>query len=290
MGVELAVYSLVTPDLKPEELAEAAKSAGIAGVEWLYHEIPEEARREKPSFLRNNLCSISPIGGDEHLIRFKKAAEAHGLTIISINPDKYLQANHVEITEKALDAAKKLGAKYVRLGVPLYDGKENYRQLFDKEVEYLRKAVSLCKHYGVKGLLEIHHKTIAPSASAAFRLCEKFDPDWLGVTYDPGNMVFEGFENYRMGMELLGPYLAHVHVKNAAWGPVQSVTDGSVPWECSWKPMKQGMVPWQQVLADLKSVGYDGYLSLEDLSEEHDSRTLLKQFAAYMRSLLNEKI
>ncbi|GIX08239.1 MAG: hypothetical protein KatS3mg115_2642 [Candidatus Poribacteria bacterium] len=44
-----------------------------------------------------------------------------------------------------------------------------------------------------------------------------FRPEQVGVIHDAGNMVHEGFENYQMGCELLGPYLAHVHVKNAAW-------------------------------------------------------------------------
>lgn len=281
--MKLSVYSLVTPDLTPEQLVELAKLAGIDGVEWLYYEVPQDAREEKPSFLRNNLCSISPLGGDEQLERFKKAADSHGLTVLGINPDKYLKSGNVESTERALAAAKKLGAKFIRLAVPLYDRQHNYNELLDKEMEYLRKAVSLCKQYGVKGLVETHHKTIAPSASAAYRLCERFDTDWIGVTYDPGNMVFEGFENYRMGMELLGPYLAHVHVKNGIWNHIGTANDGSAIWEGKWTPTKQGIVPWKQVIEDLQSVGYNGYLSLEDFSGVHDSQTLLTDFVAYMR-------
>jgi hypothetical protein len=43
-------------------------------------------------------------------------------------------------------------------------------------------------------------------------------------------MVHEGFEDYRIGLELLGSYLAHVHLQNAAferpegggvWDPVE---------------------------------------------------------------------
>ncbi len=101
----------------------------------------------------------------------------------------------------------------IRLGVSRYDRTENYNDLFNKEIEYLNEAEQLCKQYKVKGVLETHHVTIAPSASSAYRLVSSFDPDHIGVLFDPGNMVNEGYENHRMGLELLGPYLAHVHAK-----------------------------------------------------------------------------
>jgi sugar phosphate isomerase/epimerase len=158
------------------------------------------------------------------------------------------------------------------------------------QITYLDNVVGLCKHYGVKGLLETHHKTIIPSASSVYRICKKYDPDLIGVLYDPGNLVHEGFENYRMGMEMLGPYLAHVHVKNTIWTSSGTQEDGSAVWSGAWSPMKQGIVPWKQVIEDLKSVGYSGYLGLEDFSNQYSSREMLVEFAAYMRSLIQSRI
>jgi sugar phosphate isomerase/epimerase len=157
--------------------------------------------------------------------------------------------------------------------------------LFAKEIAYLREAELLCRQYGVKGLIETHHVTIAASASAAYRLVEGFNPDHIGVLYDPGNMVYEGFENYRMGMELLGPYLAHVHVKNAVWRQTGAAEDGAARWAGGWSPIKQGIVPWKQVIEDLRAVRYDGYLGVEDFSGELSSDDMLQSFADYMRSL-----
>ena len=45
--------------------------------------------------------------------------------------------------------------------------------------------------------------TISCSAGLAHRLVNGFDPDHIGVLFDPGSMVHEGYESYRMGMELL---------------------------------------------------------------------------------------
>jgi sugar phosphate isomerase/epimerase len=130
--------------------------------------------------------------------------------------------------------------------------------------------------------------TIAPSASAAYRLVEGCDPAYIGVLYDPGNMVHEGFENYRMGMEMLGPYLAHVHVKNAGWTQTgETRDDGFAGWRCEWTGLSRGIVDWPQVITDLKAVGYEGYVGIEDFSREFGSENMLANFAAVMNRLLS---
>ena len=74
--------------------------------------------------------------------------------------------------------------------------------------------------------IETHFGNIAASASLAHRLVSQFDPQFIGVVYDPGNMVYEGYECWRTGFELLGPYLHEVHAKNATWVPVDKVPEG----------------------------------------------------------------
>jgi len=279
--MKLSVFTVATPDLTPEELAAASAAAGLDGIEWRYTEVPEARRNEKPSYWGNNLCTLSPLAGPGEIDRFKEAAEAQGLKTLGLMA--YLRLGDLEGTEKLLSAAKRMSAPFVRLPVPGYDRSTPYPELQERGQDYLREAADLCRQYGVKGLLETHHGTIAASASAALRLAERFDPDHIGVLYDPGNMVYEGYENYRMGLELLGPYLAHVHMKNAGWMPPSGDPEGE--WQAGWRPMSQGMVPWRRVVEDLRSVGYDGYIGVEDFSGQYGSAEMLKAFAAYMRSL-----
>ena len=182
---------------------------------------------------------------------------------------------------------RQLGADFIRIGVYGYDRSRPFAELFSLQRIYMKEAAALCRRYGIKGLIEIHHGTIAPSASAAMRLCEGLDSDLIGVLYDPGNMVHEGFENYRLGMELLGPYLAHVHMKNAGW--TQTGTHhGDAVWSGGWTGMRDGMVPWKQVVADLVAVGYSGYIGVEDFSGQYASPEMMARFSAYMRQLLDQ--
>ncbi|MDQ1910603.1 sugar phosphate isomerase/epimerase family protein [Paenibacillus sp. GD4] len=282
--MKLSVFTVVTPDFTPEELAAAAKEAGLDGIEWRFKEVPEEAKGEKPSFWRNNLCSIDPKASDEEIARFDRAAKENGLESLSVTP--YLTAGDLEATERVLQVAQKLGAKMIRVGVPGYNRSKNYNELFDVAVRYLEGVEPLAKKYGVKCLVETHHHTITPSAGLAHRLVSKFDPNHIGVLFDPGNMIHEGYENFRMGLELLGPYLAHVHMKNTGWKKTELRADGSQAWTSYWEPNLEGVVDWKQVIEDLKSVGYDGYIGVEDFSGKYGSKELLVQFAKEVRALL----
>ncbi len=285
--MKLSVFTVSTPELDPGEIAAAAKQAGIHGIEWRYKETPEAVSAEKPSFWGNNRSTISPAGGEEELGRFKRAAERNGMKTISVTP--YLQVGDLEATEQVLRAAQYLGASFIRVGVPGYDRSKPFTELFEQAKAYLKKAEALCKKYRIKGLVEIHHGTLAASASGARRLVEDLDPRFIGVLFDPGNSVYEGFENYRMSLEILGPYLAHVHVKNAEWKVKGTSEDGSAIWQCDWAGLREGMVPWKQVIADLVAVGYDGYLGVEDFSKQFpDSADMLTHFAEYTRGILAE--
>jgi sugar phosphate isomerase/epimerase len=271
--MKLSVFTVMTPDLTKEELISAAAAAGISGVEWRYAPISQEAASQKPSYWGNNLSTIIPGTSDEELEKLRENVQSHGLKTISVTP--YLTCGDVAGTEKVMQIAKKLDADYIRVGVPRYDGSKNYNELYAEAVNYLHHVQELSRQYGIKSLIEIHHVTIAPSTGLAHRLVSQFDPEHIGVLHDAGNMVHEGFENYRMGLELLGPYLAHVHVKNAGWERTGRIVDGIEEWTCRWMPLHQGSANWKLILSDLKSVGYEGYLGLEDFSGHMDTVSLL---------------
>ena len=286
--MKISIFTVATPDLTPEELATKARELGIQGIEWRYKDTSPEVAKEEPSFWGNNLCTLPPSGGDEAIARFKKAAEDAGVPTLSVTP--YLACGDLEGTEQVLAAARELGAKFIRLGVPSYNRTRKFPELFEEARAYLKESEALCRQYGVKGLVETHHVTIAPSASSAYRLLEGLDPEHVGVLYDPGNLVHEGFENYRMGLELLGPYLAHVHVKNGGWlaaqEPVSELRE--IRWSSNWTGVREGIVPWGQVIADLQSVGYDGYLGIEDFSNQYGTDQMLRETVHYLKALLGE--
>ena len=63
-----------------------------------------------------------------------------------------------------------------------------------------------------------------------------------------------------MGVEILGDYLGHVHIKNISW-------QKAVEWNWIWDDLETGMVDWEELLAVLSHVNYEGYLSNENLKD-----------------------
>ncbi|SFM28162.1 Sugar phosphate isomerase/epimerase [Paenibacillus sp. 1_12] len=282
--MKLSVFTASTPDLTMGETISVVKEAGIDGIEWRFADVPQDALDEETSFWRNNLCSIPIASEKAKWFEYRLAAEEANITSVGVLPN--MAAGDLVTTERLLRAASFMDASFIRLGVPLYNGDEPYSKLYAEAREYLRKSELLCRNYGVKGIVEIHHNTIISSASAARRLCEGFDPAFIGILYDPGNMIYEGYENFRMGLDIMGAYLAHVHVKNVSWSRVVD-TDGNDIWKADWAGLRKGCVPWPQLVDDLKAIGYEGYLGLEDYSGEFATKEMLYEFAQYFRTLLS---
>jgi len=285
-----SVFTVATPDLAPSQLLEAARAAGIDAIEWRCTRVPDHVVHEAPSFWGNNRCTLDPSMTDEELDALRRETEASGLRALAVVP--YLSCGDLEGTERMLAIASRLNAPHIRIGVPGYNGSRPYPELLKEARNYVREAAKLARQYGVKGLVETHHATIAPSASLARQLVDGCDPDDIGVLYDPGNLVHEGFENYKMGMELLGPYLAHVHVKNAGWSPANAEAAAGpldpIDWSCRWRPIADGIVPWKRVLADLKAVGYNGAFGVEDFSGTYNSGEMLRLFVQQMHTWWEE--
>jgi sugar phosphate isomerase/epimerase len=273
--MKVGVFTVSLPDLTPDEAVREIKDAGYDGVEWRVSHVPEELRSDEPSFWGNNLCTLEPTV--EEARRARRLSEEAGLEIPGLGT--YVALGDLEAAHEAMRFAVTAGVPQVRVGAGAPDGRP-YEELFDAAREFLAGVEDLARSHGVKALIEIHHKTICPSASLAQRLVSSFDPGLVGVILDPGNMAQEGFEDYRIGAELLGPYLAHVHIKNSAF---ERPAGGGV-WEPRWAPLEDGVVDFGQVFEALEHVGYDGWLVMEDFSGVRPSREALKFNLEFLRS------
>jgi sugar phosphate isomerase/epimerase len=273
--MKVGVFTVSLPDLTPDEAVREIKDAGYDGVEWRVTHVPEELRSDEPSFWGNNLCTLEPTV--EEARRARRLSEEAGLEIPGLGT--YVALGDLEAAHEAMRFAVTAGVPQVRVGAGAPDGRP-YEELFDAAREFLAGVEDLARSHGVKALIEIHHKTICPSASLAQRLVSSFDPGLVGVILDPGNMAQEGFEDYRIGAELLGPYLAHVHIKNSAF---ERPAGGGV-WEPRWAPLEDGVVDFGQVFEALEHVGYDGWLVMEDFSGVRPSREALKFNLEFLRS------
>jgi sugar phosphate isomerase/epimerase len=283
--MKFAVLTVSTPTLTPEEVAPKLREFGYDGIEWRV--VDEAPNPRGMGFWHGNKSTIPLTSFADHRERMKRLASENGLEMPVLGT--YVRSNDDwDNIEAAVAAAVSLGAGSLRINVPHYDGSEPFKPIWEKAREDYRKIQDLVAKNGVKALIEIHHGTICPSASATRHFVEGLEPTHVGVIHDSGNMVHEGFENYRMGLELLGPFLSHVHIKNARWFPVKYLEDKTVVWKCDWTAVHKGISDIRELFGALHGIGYDGWISFEDFSTERPLDDRLRDNLAFVKKVIEE--
>jgi len=283
MPFKYSVFTVMMPELGIPESAALLKSLGYDGVEWRVHSVPDPFP-EKPDFWRGNRATIDIETIVEKAPEIRRICEDAGLEIVGLGT--YLGYKMLDDIARCMEAARTMGCGSVRVSPPNYDGSVNYNDLYEEVVEGYTRVESLAREYGVRANIEIHHGNMCPSASLTYRLVSNFDPDYVGVILDPGNMVCEGYEDWQLGLELLGPHLSHVHVKNAAWLESGVLDSGEKNWKSQMVGMKEGFVNWAQVLVALDKVGYSGWMCFEDFGPGA-TNTKLTDDISYLKVLVS---
>jgi len=256
--MRFSAFTVSTPEWAPAEAASILAAQGWDGIEW---RVTDQDAAVEPGFWAGNRATWPLTGLEDSLDEIASITRNAGLAFSGIGG--YARCDDHDNVERMLAATAALGAERVRVTMPRSDSGE-YRALFAAARDDLEWVATRAAAHGVQALVELHQETITTSASAAIRLVDGLDPKHVGVLHDIGNLVIEGQERHLSAFEMLGPYLAHVHVKNARW-----VRDDSGDrWHNEWAPLRTGQADVAQYLADLVAYGYDGWITVEDFSTE----------------------
>jgi sugar phosphate isomerase/epimerase len=260
--MRFSVFTASTPDWTPTEAAQNLAAQGWDGIEW---RITDQDAASTPGFWAGNRATWPLTGLEDSVADIASITADAGLAFSGIGG--YARCDNHPDVERMLAATAALGAARVRVTMPHTDEGE-CRSLCAAARADLEWVAERAKHYGVTALVELHHETITASASAAFRLVDGLAPAHVGVIHDLGNLLIEGQERYESAFDLLGPYLAHVHIKNAKWVAGAPDADGIVHWHHEWAPLRTGQADVRAYVAALVRHGYDGWITLEDFSTE----------------------
>jgi sugar phosphate isomerase/epimerase len=272
--MKFAVFTVSLPEYTPEQAVRELRAAGYDGVEWRVTDDPlmsgsgatVAGHGPAVGFWQGNRCTLPLKSLIEEAPRYRALAESAGLGVPNVGT--YVSCEDIAEVDHAMRGVKALGAPALRVRVPNYDGKQPYLKLRDNAIAQYRDVESLAKQHGLQAMIEIHFGNILPSASAAAVFAHNFDPRHVGIIHDAGNMVYEGYEQYRMGLEVLGPYLAHVHLKNTLWQSTGTRADGSTEWKANFAPIHKGVVDTARLFEAMHAVGYNGWVAFEDFSTE----------------------
>ncbi|MEA4863547.1 MAG: sugar phosphate isomerase/epimerase family protein [Victivallaceae bacterium] len=216
---------------------------------------------------------------DSELEALDRLVKSHGLVITAICGDLggSFQLEHecwqrVELMKKIFDAAAKLGVKVVttHIGhIPECPGDPVYATMLSS----VRAAADYACSRGCVLAIE----TGPELADVLKAFIEGVGSKGLGVNLDPANLRGVACEDPVYAVKTLAPYIVHTHAKDAVNLHVGSAArfyglrnpDGSLrnitARAAGFKevPLGTGMVPWNEYLAALKEIGFDGFLTIE---------------------------
>lgn len=179
-------------------------------------------------------------------------------------------AEHLEMVERGCDLARRFGAPYVRifsfrksgmegLGNPsprLRRGGPIPEEVLGWIAGALRRAAEAAEQAGVELVVENVRSCWGNTCWNTARILEAAAHPRLKMVWDPGNDYVSGGDPFPEGYEAARPWMAHVHVKNAA------VVDREIGLT-RWERIGGGDLDYAPMLARLAADGYDGVVTLE---------------------------
>lgn len=160
------------------------------------------------------------------------------------------QEKELEQLVRAIELAVFFGSRSIRV-IPGNDRPDT----MDKIVPWLKRAAEYAEEQNIYMGIEHMHGlgTISGTPELLRELVEKVDSPYLGVLYEPGNLMYISRIDYRRGLEVLKDFVVHCHLKD-----IRLVGEGyesHLPGE--------GDIDFVWIVEQLAAAGYEGDYALE---------------------------
>jgi sugar phosphate isomerase/epimerase len=274
----ISLFTACAPWLPLAELIPLAAVAGYQGLD-LACKPQRYDPAQAPGFWSNNAAVIDLARLDEQVDAAAELLQAHGLHCPVLA--SYTPSVETATVERLIAAARRLGAPLLRLWIPTPEPGRIAEQFAAERARWQTLAATAGDLPRI--VFETHDHTLCSGAQAARRLLDDLDPARVGVILDVANTLREGCEPIAVAIEVLGGFLAHVHVKNLR------VLGDAAAWhglDMAWAPLAEGNLDWRQILAALLRQGYGGWLAVENFSELEAGPSRIVEDCAWLRRCL----
>lgn len=284
--MKFSATTVAMPHLTLQEQAALLARLGYDGIELRVRRIADSLRAAAvPSNWGYHVNDVTPENFARKAPEIQAVLSDAGIALAGIASNA--ACTDLDQVKLLVDGAVATGAPFIRVGAAAGykpDGSTEYRRVYGETIAGYSQALQITRGTGVKVVLEIHGGTIHPSASLAHRIVGQFDPAEVGVIYDPQNMVRDGYETTALALDLLGPYVAHCHVGGHRPVFSEPETDGRGQWQWEACPMAQGLFDFTTMMAQLRRIAYQHFISVEDFRNAPVEEKLADAIA-YLRSL-----
>ncbi|MDQ3440831.1 MAG: sugar phosphate isomerase/epimerase [Planctomycetota bacterium] len=162
------------------------------------------------------------------------------------------------------ETAAACGIRELKLGYVSYKKFGSFQQLLADVQKDLDGITSLAHSTGVRANIHTHSGPyISTNPAIVWQLLKDRDPASIGAYADPAHMTVEGSrDGWRQGLDLLGPRINLVAVKDMAWEEVDDAKLHKKRWQTRIVPLNRGAVAWPEVFDCLKQLNYNGWVSI----------------------------
>ncbi|MCZ7573667.1 MAG: sugar phosphate isomerase/epimerase [Ardenticatenaceae bacterium] len=192
--------------------------------------------------------------------------------------------------QRLLDIAVALSCPLVRILAGGPEPAQATATHWERAAEGLQRAAAIAASYGVRLGLELHYGYLHRDVAGVSRLLDSIGQANVGVIYDPANLYVARAEYGPAAVLRLGREILHVHVKDSvrvdAAGPGVM---GPPPYLYRPRPLGQGGVDYPPIVAALREIGYDGFLSDESHQPGVEGAEVARQEYAALRALISQK-
>ena len=166
-----------------------------------------------------------------------------------IMPDDVWESNR-QLVVNAIEKTAKLGVKDLTFHVGFID--HNDVVGYQKFTKRILELADIAQENGVMILMETGQEV-----AADLRHClEELNHSALGVNFDPANMILYGKGDPIAAVDVLAPWIKHVHIKDATATTQPGTWGTEVPWG-------DGEVGHKAFIQALDKIGFTGAVAVE---------------------------
>jgi sugar phosphate isomerase/epimerase len=259
-----------------EESLQQIADAGYEGVEIMAdvpHAYPPQMSRRRVravvELLKNLRLEVSNINA------FTFFAMGDTYNPSWIDPSPAVRSQRVEHTENCLRLTRDLGAKFMSTepGGPVPAGMSR-----DQAMEYYRLGLQmvypLARELGVTILIEPEPALLLERRDDVLEFIGTVPHGQVGLNFDIGHFYCVG-EDPAEAARLLGPWIRHVHLEDIARSREHRHL---VPGH--------GAIDYPSVLAALRDIGYNGWITVELYPYESTARQVADEALRFMERIM----
>lgn len=234
----------------------------------------------------------------------RRIVEDHGLAVPMLccspdftHPDPTFRRQQVDLEKGWIDMTAALGGRYCRV----LSGQRRPEVSRERGLQYVVECISECiPHAAARGItltIENHYKDnywqfpeFAQKMDVFCDLVSRIDSPHFGVNYDPSNTILAGEDPLELLRRVKGRVLTmHASDRYLAEGTIEDLRreEDSVGYAKRLRhgEIGKGMNDYDAIFRELKSVGFDGWISVEDGVDGFEQ---LARSVAFLRRKISE--